>query len=271
MIEEVKTRVSEKIKDLDGIIALRHASEGTAPHLYKNGDDISTIVLAPVYPLASVVSLLQKRFPEARFGIVARACDIKAMVEMVKRKQIDPERLYIIGVACSAEEVNECHCADPELQIEGWPHAELIGTPEKGKSPDEVFAKYDAMSLEEKREFWQQQFLKCIKCYGCRNICPECFCNTCALESGLWVERGELAPPFPMFHLIKAMHMSNRCIACRQCELACPANIPLTTLYQLMRRDVAELMEYVPGENLESKPPLVLTLEDAPLKKELIE
>lgn len=270
MIEEVKACIAEKGKELDGIIALRQTTEGTAPHLF-HVDDISNMTLTPRYPLAPVVSMLQKKFPESRFGIIARACNVKALVEMAKREQIDPERLYIFGVACSTEEIEECLCADTEIHIEGWPHAEIIGTPEKGKSSDEIFAKYDAMSLEEKREFWQQQFLKCIKCYGCRNICPVCFCNACALEDQLWVERGELAPPFPMYHLIKAMHMSNRCIACRQCELTCPAHIPLTTLYHLMRRDVKELLEYVPGENLNSKPPLVLTLEDAPLQKGLLE
>ena len=37
-----------------------------------------------------------------------------------------------------------------------------------------------------------------------------------------------------------ARHMATRCIACRHCELACPADIPLTVLYALMLRDVGE-------------------------------
>jgi ferredoxin len=126
------------------------------------------------------------------------------------------------------------------------------------------------MSLEERGAFWQQQFLKCIKCYGCRNICPECFCEACSLEDPLWVERGVLAPPFPTFHLIRAMHMATRCIACRQCELVCPSHIPLTVLYDLLVRDVGELLEYVPGADLEAAPPLSLTLTDAPIRTELV-
>ena len=147
-----------------------------------------------------------------------------------------------------------------------WPQAVVIGTPVEGAPANPVVAEYEGMSLEERRAFWQQQFLKCIKCYGCRNICPVCFCEACAMEDPLWVEPGVLAPPFPMFHLIKAMHMSGRCVACRQCELTCPSHIPLTVLYDLIRRDVGDLLAYVPGADIEAAPPLSLTLEDAPLR-----
>jgi ferredoxin len=125
------------------------------------------------------------------------------------------------------------------------------------------------MSLQERRAFWREQFRKCLKCYGCREICPECFCESCALEDPLWVEPGELAPPFPMFHLIKAMHMSGRCVACRQCELTCPAHIPLTVLYDLIRQDVGELLGYEPGADVEMAPPLSVTFDEVPLRTEV--
>jgi ferredoxin len=73
-----------------------------------------------------------------------------------------------------------------------------------------------------------------------------------------------------MYHLIKAMHMAGRCVACRQCELACPAKIPLTVLYDLIRQDVEELLGYVPGDDLAMGPPLSLTLEDAPLRAKVV-
>jgi formate dehydrogenase subunit beta len=269
MIEEIRVHVAEKLQELDGVVGLRRTAEGVAPYLFREGDDLSQLELGPRYPLATVVSLLQKRYPGARFGIVARGCDARALVEMAKREQVDPDRLYLLGVACTAEEAEECHCADPAPDPEAWPQAEVIGTPVESAPPNPIVADYAGMSLKERREFWQQQLLKCIKCYGCRNICPECFCEACALEDKVWVEPGVLAPPFPMFHLIRAMHMSGRCVACRQCELACPAHIPLTVIYDLIRRDVGDLLGYVPGADIAAPPPLSLTLDEAPLRMEL--
>ena len=268
MMEELVAHVADKLQELDGVVALRQTAEGTAPHLFRAGDDLSQLTLTPHYPLASVVSLLQKRYPEARFGIVARGCDVRAMVEMAKRGQVDVDRVYLLGVTCTAEEAETCYCADPAPDTEGWPSAKVFGTPVEGAPPNPIVVEYEKMALEERQAFWQQQFLKCIKCYGCRNICPECFCEACALEDPLWVEPGELAPPFPMFHLIRAMHMAGRCVACRQCELACPSHIPLTILYDLLRQDMKAMLDYVPGADLDAPLAVALTLSEAPLQTE---
>jgi ferredoxin len=270
MIEQVRAHVAEKLRDLDGVVGLRQTEANVAPHLFQEGDDLSLLVLSPAYPLALTVSLLHKRYRDVRLGIVARGCDARALVEMAKRMQIDPERLYLLGIACTAEEAEACHCDEPVPDLTQWPQSVLIGEPVAGASPTPTVTEYESMSLKERQTFWQQQFLKCIKCYGCRNICPECFCEACALEDPLWVEPGLLAPAFPMFHLIKAMHMTTRCVACRQCEQACPADIPLTVLYDLLRRDVGDLMSYVPGADLEATPPLSLTLTDAPIESDLV-
>jgi formate dehydrogenase subunit beta len=268
MIDAIRARLAELLSELDGVVALQRTTAGTAPYLYKDGDDISQVELHPRYPLAPIVSLLHKRYPEVRIGVVARACDIRALVEMAKRQQVDPERLHIVAVACSGQEIEDCYCSDPVPRTEDWPQAEVIGTPVARTAVNPIVAEYENMSLQERGAFWQRQFAKCIKCYGCRNICPECFCERCALEDPLWVEPGKLAPPFPTYHLIRAMHMSGRCVACRQCELTCPAHIPLTILHDLIRRDVDDLLEYVPGTDLNASPPLSLTLEHGRIGRE---
>lgn len=271
MIQEIRAHVAEKIKGLDGVVALRQMGDGAvAPYLFHNGDDLSQLVMEPTFPLALTVLLLQRQHPEARLGIVARGCDARALIEMSKRNQVDVDRLYLLGIACSAEMAAECYCADPAPDLEQWSAGVLIGEPVAGAPPNPMVAEYEGMSLQERSAFWQAQFKKCIKCYGCRNICPECFCEACAMEDPLWVEPGLLAPDFPMFHLIKAMHMTSRCVACRQCELACPSDIPLTVLYDLLRRDIGDLMGYVPGLELQAAPPLSLTLEDATIKSDLV-
>jgi ferredoxin len=270
MIEQIRIKVAEYVQDLDGVVGLKQTDQGTAPSLFKDGDDLNQLVLEPRYPLSETLSKLQKRFPGTRLGVVARGCDTRALVEMAKRQQVAPDRLVLIGIACSAEQAERCYCAEPAPKVEPWPNSVLIGDPVPGAPPNPMVAEYENMSLEARWEFWQHQFTKCIKCYGCRNICPVCFCGACALEDPNWVEPGLLVPDFPMYHLIKAMHMTTRCVACRQCETACPADIPLTVLYDLIRRDVEGLIGYVPGADVDSGPPLSLTLADAPIESDLV-
>jgi formate dehydrogenase subunit beta len=264
MIEEIRKIVAERLQQLDGVVALRRTSQGVAPHVFREGDDLSTLEIAPKYPVMTLVSRLHKKFPDIRLGVVARGCDERAYIEMAKRHQIDPDRLFIIGFACTAEDAEECHCLAP------YPQQLLVGSAPEPGLVNPLVAEYDSLSLQERRAFWKRHFSRCIKCYGCRNICPECFCEACAMEDMAWVEPGLLAPPFPTFHLIRAMHMASRCIACRECERACPAHIPLTVLYDLMRRDIEGLLGYVPGADMDARPPLSLKLDEAPLLKSAV-
>ena len=86
---------------------------------------------------------------------------------------------------------------------------------------------------------------RCMKCYGCRNICPVCYCSECTLEENAFIPRGELPPANPNFLLTRAIHMVDFCIYCGLCEEACPADIPLTTLYKMVANLVDDQQDYV--------------------------
>jgi formate dehydrogenase subunit beta len=119
--------------------------------------------------------------------------------------------------------------------------------------------------LEERWAFWKQEFARCIKCYGCRNICPVCICDECVLEEACWVERGQI-PPELSFHLIRAYHIADKCVGCGACEATCPMEIPLTTFHTLVQEQIKTLFNYEPGMDIEQMSPLTTTLEEMPLR-----
>ena len=104
---------------------------------------------------------------------------------------------------------------------------------------------------------YMDEFDKCIKCYGCREACPICFCEKCSIESETdkWVEKGEL-PPSPMFHFVRMIHMVDSCTNCGQCEEVCPAEIPLARIWHEINVKLQDVFRYYPGQDIEQKPPL---------------
>lgn len=256
-LEDLKKAMAEALKELDGIVALRQTGGLVAPHLFRSPEELEELALWPKYSLPKVLKLIQEAHPEARLGLVARGCEERGLIEMAKRNQIDLGRVRLIGLACTPEEAQICRCAEP------YPGrlADLVIGERTEPVPNRLVEEFLAKSRPERLEFWKRQFAKCIKCYACRDACPQCFCPQCTLEEPLWVETGRVPPPFPSFHLVRAMHTVGKCVGCRECEFSCPAHIPLTTLYDLIRREVQELLGYETGARLEDKPPLVLPME----------
>ncbi len=252
--EALKVRLRQELNGLEGIVALRREGSGSVPHLFQDEKELEELVLWPEYALAEVLRLIQKAHPEARLGIVCRGCDERHLVELAKWEQVDLDRVRVIGLACTAEEAAACECAEP--------YPSQIDVGEKTEPVEMArLAEHLARTIPERLEFWRKEFSLCLKCYGCRNACPLCFCEECTLEDDLWVTTGQVPPTFPTFHLIRAMHTVGRCIDCGECEEACPADIPLRTLYRLLAQDMEELFAYRPGRSVEEPLPLLLDTE----------
>jgi formate dehydrogenase subunit beta len=250
------------------VLGLREFNGRVAPHLFKDACELDGLVLSPEYPVVyscgqhrkSVQRLIERKNPAGKIGVVARGCDERALIELAKRNQLSLEKIEIMGIACTREEAMDCRCTRP------YPTSLAVGERIMGFSDDEDVETLQVKSLEERREYWRREFSKCMKCYGCRNACPVCVCEDCVLEDQMWVKKGEIPPEFPMFHLIRAYHMADRCVHCHECEEACPTGIPLTLLYRQLRQDMKELFDYLPGAG-DAKPPLTTVLEDEKLEE----
>lgn len=250
-----------KTGNVVGILGLKEENGNIGPYFFTKQEDLDFIELNPRYSIAKICKLLQSRFPNEKFGVIVRGCEERAILELAKRKQMSIENIDFIGVACNLEEAKECNCARP------YPTRVNVGEKVEGVKIDTDVENLRSKDLNERLEFWKREFSKCIKCYGCRNICPECVCKNCILEDWVWVKGGELPPEIPSYHLIHAYHMADKCINCGECENTCPVGIPLTKLYQLMLDDMKVLFDYEPGADKERNSPLVTTLEEAPISE----
>jgi ferredoxin len=150
------------------------------------------------------------------------------------------------------------HCEYPTPVI----YDVLIGDEVKStkKEDYEDIKMLEKKSLKEKWEFWEKQFDRCIRCYACRNACPLCYCKECIVDqlSPQWIRRSVNLSENTVWNLIRAYHLTGRCIGCGECERACPMGIPLTKLNKKIEKDIKEMFEYTSGINAEEKPLLAM-------------
>ena len=140
-----------------------------------------------------------------------------------------------------------------------------------GKPAEARWQQIALMDTASRAELWQRELSKCIKCYGCRDVCPVCICDQCELENPDWVTPGKVPPEFPVFHLIRAYHTADSCINCGECEATCPVAIPLRSIQQFVRRQPPEkIFEFVPGLDEETKKRLIKQVKEQPITRRVV-
>jgi ferredoxin len=182
----------------------------------------------------------------------------------VDRIDIDEQKCIQCGdcVRACLEENKEAN-AMTNIALE---RRQLLEALPEEKAPQEILM-HEVARMDEsaRRDFWQKELKKCIKCYGCREVCPLCICDYCEMEDPQWVAPGLVPPDYPLFHLIRAYHLADICIGCGACEATCPAGIPLLTMMHLARLDGEKIFDYVPGLDEQFKNKLIDQLKQHPI------
>lgn len=149
---------------------------------------------------------------------------------------------------------------------------ELPPEQREDKTPETLMQEIALMDVESRHDSWRRELSKCIKCYGCRDVCPICICDECELEQSDWVAPGQLPPEFPLFHLIRAYHVADSCVGCGACEATCPMGIPLLSIHNWVRRqDPEELFAFVPGLDPETQRRLIDSVKTNPIAERRVE
>ena len=152
-----------------------------------------------------------------------------------------------------------CHtCKGKEHKI----YDEIIGESRDTSTGDRFkdVEAIEAMSPEEKFNFFQAELSKCIRCNACRNVCPACSCRKCVFDSNKFDSAQKAnVDSFEekMFHIIRAFHVAGRCTDCGECSRVCPQGIPLHLFNRKFIKDINELYgEFYAGETADGDRPL---------------
>ena len=179
--------------------------------------------------------------------------------------------VYAIGVPCQDTLDGGSVCANCANK-KPVSCDELIGVDAEGAPADparmDQVAKLEAMTADERYEFWQNEFSRCIRCNACRNVCPACTCEKCVFDNNaLYTSQKVAETSFEesLFHIIRAWHVAGRCTDCGECSRVCPQGIPLHLLNRKFIKDINEIYgDYQAGSDLETRPPMLTFKEEDP-------
>ena len=241
--------------------------------------------------------LIKESKKEGKIAVLLKPCDSYSFNQLQKEHRFNRDNVYAVGIPCRGkldiekikalgikgiqsikEEGNQlvietlygtntvereevlldrCYCCKGSKHVAA---DEVIECDLPEREPQDRFdmvAKLEAMTAEERFEFWRGELSKCIRCNACRNVCPACSCLQCIFDnpkSGVAAKANADDFEENMFHIIRAFHVAGRCTDCGECSRVCPQGIPLHLLNRKFIKDINEFYgEYQAGEDLDSK------------------
>ena len=245
MKTEVKRWLEEGVVDL--FLGYKAVMGHCLPHCFvkEKIEEVDDLIVGGVrYSLEKIATRISALKPDIKIGMLARDCNQRALNVLYIWNQLNPEQIRTVNVNCCPSNLKEHgDCSYLEPQTAGI-FKQQVGV-DNNCHPRDI----ERQEQSERLSRWMYEFQKCIKCYGCRNICPVCFCRECSLEHPELVNTGALPPEVPIFHLVRAVHMAGRCIDCGLCEDACPVDIPLRLLYRKVNEIVVDVFGYQTGSS----------------------
>ena len=220
-IREVARKLLQQ-KEVDLVIGFEQGSLPLrfTPCFIRNEEEVDRLIWNS-FCSNNLAKYLVKR--QEKVAIVAKSCDARAAVELIKEKQIPREQVVIIGVPyhgivdrrrIEAEvegkeilEVEEnadtlilkgdgftkvldrydylCRCCEVRAHSNPVICDILIDDMVEERPPDQYLdvVEFEAKSSDERWQHICDEVSKCIRCYACRNACPLCYCQECFVDN----------------------------------------------------------------------------------------
>ena len=203
-------------------------------------------------------------------AIVVKPCDARALVVLANEGQINLEEITAIGMVCAGvKETGGRHSSRCEICYGHVPQNVniLIGDPAQApkdltKEERRQLGKYkriedvQAMSPDERLNYWKNEFARCVRCYACRQSCPLCYCNQCVADKNRPVRIPTSASLTGNFawNILRAFHLAGRCVSCGACSAACPAGIDLNLINLTLASAAEKEFNHLSGTVVGAKP-----------------
>ena len=263
----------------------------TTPVFIDKPEDVDKLVWNPACA-NNLAVYLPKMARDRKVGVVAKPCDIRSIITLIREKQLKRENVFIIGLGCGGvvdarnlegqnvrlQDVTSLEWADDGLTVTtasgtlSLPTADCLRDQCKRcdqRTPaisDVTLGEAIARSAEcgidipglseDRKAYWAEQFSRCIRCYACRQVCPACYCDTCFCDriEPKWTAKKATGDEAWMFHATRAMHLAGRCIGCGECERVCPVGIHTMELARELNQIAKERYGFDPGDPDAEKP-----------------
>ena len=291
MIESLRSKAKELLQNEEVALIIGYAAgtkKGkTKPFFAYSAEDCDKLIFTPEC-VNNLTIYLTRKFDfrkKGKVAIVAKGCDIKTINVLIQENQFKREDVVILGVTCDGvvekgvkydgtalkdeDKAIKCVTCDVNTPLE-FDH--LFGEAIESKALEPmtggIYNEVDrvrAMPQEDKWKFWMDHFERCIKCYACKKVCPQCYCDVCITEKNRpqWIETSAHARGNYTWNMKRAMDLSGRCTFCGECDRVCPSEIPLNVINQeLAKLNYEEFDGYRAGYQTEEKPPFVSFKED---------